>query len=224
MGLSRFPRFSGIFSRKTLFEGESPFNGRVKVIESGGTRRLIVGGYTQSRTLDKNGKTGFYWDAFADNIPSLSKDSKVLILGLCAGTSAKILTNKFGPVPIDGVEIDPLIVDLGKKYFYLNEPNINVLTKDAGDYVRKLNGKYDVIYVDLFYGEKTPKFLSKVLFLEKIKEHIHREGTVVVNKICNSKSEDEEFVRSIAKVFPDYTVLREKGNSYQQNVMFFSKV
>jgi spermidine synthase len=212
-----------IFSGKTLWEGESPFNGKVKVTESSGIRRLVVGGYTQSRTLDKDGKTGFYWDSFAENIPPPSKDSKILILGVCAGTSAKILTNKFGPVAIDGVEIDPVIIDLGKKYFYLNEPNIKVFTEDAKEYVKKLNTKYDVIYVDIFRGSKTPRFLSEKPFLEKIKEQLHQDGMVVVNKICNDKSEDEEFVRNIAKVFPDYTVLREKGNSYQQNIMFYGK-
>ncbi len=213
-----------IFFRKILWEGESPLNGKVKMIESSGVRRLVVEGITQSRTLDKKGKTGFYWDAFSENLPNLSLDSRILILGLGAGTSAKILTNKFGPVPIDGVEIDPMIVELGKKYFYLNEPNIKVFTKDAREYVRKLNGKYDVIYVDLFHGDKTPKFLSEKPFLVKIKEHLNLGGVVVINKICNDKLEDKQFVETMSRVFPDNLVSRSKGSSYQQNVMFYGKV
>lgn len=213
-----------VFLRKTLWEGESPFNGRVKVIESSGTRRLVVGVYTQSRNLDKKGKTGFYWDAFTENIPNLSLDSRILILGLGAGTSAKVLTNKFGPVPIHGVEIDPLIVELGKKYFYLNEPNIKVFTEDAEEFIKKSNDKYDVICVDLFYGDKTPKFLTGQVFLENVKEHLHQGGVAVINKICNNKSEDEEFVWLVAKVFPNNLVSKEKGNSYQQNVMFYGRV
>ena len=212
-----------IFFRKILWEGKSTFNGEVKVIESGGTRRLNVGRYTQSRNLGKKGKTGFCWDAFAENLPNLTLDSRILILGLGAGTSAKILTNKFGPVPIDGVEIDPLIVELGKKYFYLSEPNIKVFTEDAEEYVKKLDRKYDVIYVDLFHGDKTPKFLSESSFLEKIKEHLNQEGVVVINKICNDKVEDRQFVEAMSRVFPNNLVSHSRGNSYQQNVLFYGK-
>lgn len=213
-----------IFLRKILWEGESPYNKEVKVVESSGVRRLVVQGYTQSRTLDKNGRTGFYWDSFAENLPNLTLRSKILILGLGAGTVAKVLTNKFGSMPIHGVEIDPLIVNLGKKYFYLGLPNIKVFLGDAGGFIKRSKEKYDVVCVDLFYGSNSPKYLTEPAFLKSVKKRIKGGGRIVINKICNDKCEDEEFIKAISKIFPNHLVSRGRGNVYQQNIMFYGRL
>ncbi len=211
------------FWEKILWEGKSPNSGKIKVTEGGGIRRLVVDGLTQSRSLSKDGKTSFYWDSFLENLPPLTKEAKILILGLGAGTTAKIFTDKFGPITIHGVEIDPLIVELGKKYFYLREPNIKIFVEDAGKFVSKTRDNYNVVCVDLFHGDKTPQFITSKEFLETVKERLFQNGVIIVNKICNDRAEDENFVRAIASVFPDYLISREKGNKYQQNVIFYGR-
>ena len=54
------------------------------------------------------------------------------IVGLAAGTSARQATAVFGAIPIDGFEIDPEIIEVGRKYFDMNEPNLNAIAQDGG--------------------------------------------------------------------------------------------
>ncbi len=53
------------------------------------------------------------------------------IVGLAAGTSARQATEVFGPIPIDGFEIDPDIIQVGRQYFDMNEPNLNAIAQDG---------------------------------------------------------------------------------------------
>lgn len=219
----RFLRFSVIFWEKILWEGESPYNGKVKVIESSGMRRLVAQSYIQSRSLSKDGKTGFYWDGFLENLPQLSQDSKILILGVGAGTSAKLLISKIGPISIHGVEIDPLIVELGKKYFYLSEPNLKVFISDAEDFVNKTSDKYNAVWIDLFHGSKTPNFITSEVFLEKVRGILEEGGVVIANKICKDDREDRFFVSSFKKIFKDVLVSRDRGEKYEQNIIIYCR-
>ena len=212
-----------IFWEKTLWEGESLHNGKIKVVESRGIRRLVADRYTHSRTLDDFGRTNHYWDRFRENLPPLSKNPRILILGLAGGTIAKILTNKYKNLFIRGVEIDPTIVALGKKYFYLNELNIDIHVEDAGKYINKDSEKYDAICVDLFFREKASDLLQNEEFLKKVRERMKSDGIVIINRICKSKEEDDDYIRNLKRVFNVLTVARERGNDYEQNVIFYGK-
>lgn len=210
-----------VFWDKVLWKGESPISGKIKVTEGFGVRRLVVEGYTQSRNLAKSGKTGFYWDSFLENLPKINRKSKILILGLGGGTSAKLFLNKFGKVHIEGVEIDPVIINLGKKFFYLNDPNIRIHKSDAKEFIRKTKDKYKVICVDTFLGSKIPDFIENLGFFDILKGLLERDGVMIADKICNDEEEDKEFVNSISRVFKDIKVSRERGHSYQQNVIVY---
>ena len=209
-----------IFWEKTLWEGESPYNGKIKVTESKGIRRLVAQGYTQSRSLDDVGKTNHYWDRFRENLPRISKDSKVLILGLGGGTIAKILTNKYDSLKIKGVEIDPTIVELGKKYFYLDE-SMDITVEDAGTYIGKDPSEYGVICVYLFFRDKSSNLLDSSKFLNEVRKHLKKDGLVIINKICKNRREDREFVERMKKIFAVLKVRRERGDIYEQNVIFY---
>lgn len=213
-----------MFWEKILWEGNSPYNGKIKVIEFGRVRRLVAEGHTQSRTLSEDGKTHHYWDTFAANLPELSQNSRILILGLGAGTVAKILSNKLGQVAIHGVEIDPLMVELGKRYFYLNEPNIEIFVEDAKKFVDRASGKYDAIFVDLFYKDKASDLMMNEDFLRKTRSLLDRNGVVIVNKICRDKIEDNEFVERMRGIFESVVVARERGDKYEQNVIVYGRI
>lgn len=212
-----------IFWEKILWEGESPYSGKIRVVESFGVRRSIVDGLTQSRNIPESGKTGFYWDSFVENLPAISKNSKILILGLGGGTSAKLFINKFGSVSIDGVEIDKKIIDIGKKFFYLRDPNIKIHQRDAYKFVSEAKDKYDVICVDVFKGSKIPAFVESILFLQNVRKLLKEGGVVIVNKICEDEIEDRKFVESLSGVFREIKVSRERGSNYQQNVIVYAK-
>ena len=67
----------------------------------------------------------FYAGATPDRV------KRIAIVGLAAGTAARQATAVYGPIPIDGYELDPKIVEVGRKYFDENLANLNVHIGDG---------------------------------------------------------------------------------------------
>lgn len=211
-----------ILFTKTLYSGQSPHNGEVRVYESFGERRLVAAGYTQSRSLNKQGLTGSYWDGFIRNIPDLGKDDRVLILGLGGGTIAKLLTNKFGPIAIDGVEIDSLMVELGKKFLDFNEKNVNVIVEDALRYLDKSRYKYEMVVVDLFAHGDVAVGAESEEFFQKVKQVVSKNGIVVINKIFTGREELKEYVDFVSKIFNKTDIMLVRGSTSTDNVIVYA--
>ncbi len=64
-------------------------------------------------------------------IPAWSDVERIAIIGLAAGTTARQATAVFGPLPIDGYEIDPEIIAVGEEYFGMDMPNLNAYAQDG---------------------------------------------------------------------------------------------
>jgi len=209
---------------KTLFKGESQFNGEVKVTENSGVRRLVAAGFTQSQTLRENGHAGQrYWEGMVPEDLRLGLDARVLILGLGAGTIAKIITGRFGQVTIDGVEIDPLMIELGQKYFALDSPNLNIIIDDAANFVKEARFKYDLICEDIFRGGAVPKEVESKEFLENTKQLLKEKGLVAINKVFSGEKELAEFENFVRGVFPVVHSFVVRGNVKLDNVIVYAE-
>jgi len=207
---------------KTLYQGKSKVNGEIKVIESFGERRLIAAGYTQSRSLNKNGLTGSYWDGFVNPMIKLNLEARVLILGLAGGTIAKLLTKRFGLVTIDGVDIDPLMIDLGKKYLDFDERNVNVIIADALKFVKEARYKYDLICVDLFSHGDVAVGAESEGFFENTKKILNRDGLVVINKLFRNRQELKIFTDLLHSIFNKTDILLVRGSIRTDNVIIYA--
>jgi len=209
---------------KTLYKGQSQFNGEVKVVENLGVRRLIAAGFTQSQNLRADGRTGlYYWDSLVPEEVSLAADARVLLLGLGAGTVAKIITHRFGPVAIDGVEIDPLMVSLGQKYFALDEPNLNIIIADAASFVKEARFKYDLICLDIFLGGVVPKEFESEEFFTDVRELLRDEGLLAINKIFSGQEELKAFEEVVKNVFPLVRSIVVRGDPKLDNVIVYAQ-
>jgi spermidine synthase len=214
-----------MFYPKVIFETQSPFSGEIKVTESNGERQLIVGGFIQSKSLGKNGKSGGYWDAFAEFDPPDGGLGEVLILGLGAGTMVKLLTQKFGPVSIDAVEIDPVIADVAKKYFGLTEDNVKIIIDDAASYVNYSGEKYDLVCVDTFRWGETPSQCQKEEFYQNLTKVLKKNGVVIFNRIISDHEAEEikKYADYLEKFFDRIEILAFPGATNSSNVIFYGK-
>ncbi len=82
------------------------------------------------------------------------------IIGLAAGTVARQATAVFGPLPIDGYEIDPQIIEVGRQYFDMNEPNLNAIAQDGRWGLEHSDRKYTIIGVDAYRPPYIPWHLT----------------------------------------------------------------
>jgi spermidine synthase len=87
--------------------------------------------------------------------------NSALILGFGAGSVARILCDEYHKtIHLTGVEKDPVVIDLAKKYFQVDRyENLSLLAEDAGDFVDRCDQQFDLIVVDIFVGlDVPPKF------------------------------------------------------------------
>ncbi len=121
-----------------IYETESAYN-YIQVVERGGCRYLFLneGMGIQSVYCPGARRVGGTWDFFAiapffNPPPFLLPEVRSLaMVGLAGGTIPKLYTSFFGPIPIDGVELDPEIVAAGREFFGMTEPNLRVIVGDG---------------------------------------------------------------------------------------------
>lgn len=134
---------------------------------------------------------------------------RMAVVGLAAGTVAKQYTQVYGPTPIDGVEIDPGIVDVGRRYFAMNEPNLRITIADGRTFMRFSHDQFDVVFVDAYKPPYIPFQLTTVEFFQEARAHMSANGVIALNTthVGGDYRLVHAFVNTLRKVFPSvYTV------------------
>jgi hypothetical protein len=86
-----------------------------------------------------------------DGIPEAPGSLRVLSLGSAAGTFARVFGAAFPGCTVDGVEIDPTVVELGERYFGgRGAAGVDVGGLDARVFVEQRGETYDVVLVDAY--------------------------------------------------------------------------
>jgi predicted membrane-bound spermidine synthase len=109
---------------------------------------------------------------------------RVCILGLGCGTIATriqhMYTNEFD-LQIDGVEIDPVIVQMGRKHFALEERHLHVFIEDARTFLIRTMQKYDILIVDAYRQPYIPAHLVTKEFFEVARDRLKPGGIFCIN-------------------------------------------
>lgn len=140
-----------------LEERDSKFNGHLRVLKTWGMGTYIqAGGLTQSGGIVES-----IWKSTLKQLKSdESQVTSCLILGLGGGTLAKLLRKKYPDAKITGIEIDPIMIELGKKYLDLDKYNVDIKIQDAFKFLEKNKNKYDLLIVDTYLGDKYVEFIG----------------------------------------------------------------
>ena len=167
-----------------LFETESAYN-YIQVVQSGTETQLLLdeGSAVHSIYDPTSLYTHGYWDdvLLAPYFGSGRVPGRVALVGLAGGTVARQFTAIDGPIPIDGVELDPKIVDVGRRYFHMTEPNLHVTVADGRYWMATQAGRYDVILVDAYRQPYIPFYLTTREFFESAKSHLQPDGVLAIN-------------------------------------------
>jgi spermidine synthase len=211
-----------------IYETESAYN-YIQVVQNGeGCRRLLLneGQGVHSTYCPNRLRTTGPWDYFLIapffNPPPYTPDrvESVALLGLAAGTMARQYTAVYGPLPIDGVEIDPVIVYVGQEYFAMNLPNLNVVVADARYALTRSNRRYTVVGVDAYRLPYIPPHLTTVEFFCQVRDHLTTDGVVAINVGRTAKDYRlvEAMLATLLQVFPSAHVI-DVPNSFNTVVV-----
>ncbi|MFI5122185.1 MAG: spermidine synthase [Vicinamibacteria bacterium] len=199
---------------RVLYEDESEQQYIRVTEESDGDRILELNeGQAVHSVLPARGYlTADYWDSFLV-LPFTARaqpPARIAILGNAAGTIAREYGRFWPRTIVDGVEIDPALSEVGYRYFDMgSNPNLTVYDEDARPWLRRSQGRYDLIVVDAYRQPYIPFYLATKEFFELVRDRLAPGGVVVVNVGHPEGSDDFEQVlgRTMASVFP--TVLRD---------------
>ena len=193
---------------------ESKINGEIEVRENIlGERWLLARGMTQSGRSMEN-----LWQKPISHLP-LTIDH-CLILGLGAGSAAKVIHNLFPKAKIVGVEIDPIMIKMGEKHFDLSTvKNLEIKIADA---ISTINHQpstinhYDLILVDLYLGDKVPTKAKTEKFIKGVKKRLSPSGIAIFNRLYYKKKKKEanEFGSRLKKIFSQVKEVRSSSNLF----------
>jgi predicted membrane-bound spermidine synthase len=170
-----------------IYENESAYN-YIQVVKNGSRVDLVLNeGAAVHSIYDPNELlTKGPWDYFL-MAPFFSPSTRerdvdsLLMLGSAAGTTPRLYTELYGPIPIDGVEIDPKIIEVGQRFFHMTMPNLTPIPEDARYYLRRSPKKYRVIGVDAYRQPYIPFHLTTREFFTEVKDHLSPGGVAAIN-------------------------------------------
>lgn len=194
-----------------IFERESAYN-YIQVVEREGIRYLYLNEgqgihsiYDPERLITHGTWDYFLAAPFFNVAPVELTDVKRLgLVGLAAGTAARQYSEVFGPLPIDGWEIDPDIIEVGRVYFDMNQPNLNAYASDGRWGLAHSQHRYSVIGIDAYRLPYIPFHLTTREFFIMVKDHLEEDGVVVINvgRTFQDRRLIEAMAGTMGSVFP----------------------
>jgi len=203
-----------------IYEKESSYN-YIQVLEQEGYRYLRLNEGQGIHSIYHPEHLA-YWGTWMQVLPAPFFNAPpftphdvedMAIIGLAAGTSARQATAAFGPIPIDGYEIDREILKVGETFFALTEPNLNAIAQDGRWGLSHSEEKYSLISIDAYRPPYIPWHLTTSEFFEEVFNHLDSNGALVLN--VGRVPEDEKLlsglVATIQTVFRSVHVMDVPG-------------
>lgn len=174
-----------------LYDGDSVYNYIQVQQDTNGYRYLYLneGQGIHSQWHPTQIAYGRTWDFFlagpyfnANFVPSDMQS--LLVIGLATGTVPRQHIAVYGNLPIDGVEIDPRIIEVGAEFFEMNAekmPSLRAIAQDGRYALRDLTTQYTVIGIDAYRPPYIPWHLTTVEFFHEVQARLASDGVVVIN-------------------------------------------
>lgn len=220
------------------WSGSTSLNSKLQVIKDNKAVKLVSSGYTQSKKAEENAQNDGYWQYQAEAVDLRTiPNPKILILGFGGGTVGMLLKQKYPQASVDGVEIDPKMIELGKTYLDLKGQDFNIFIGDALTYIKKTKEKYDLICVDMYIGVETPPEIESEEFYERVKKLLNAGGWVSVNRIYERSGRLErldlfslgekkynKFLKLFSKMFKNTKVIEVASHFLSKNYIFVGQI
>ena len=198
-----------------IYERESAYN-YIQVVELDGVRYLRLNEGEGMHSVYAPGLllTGGTWDYFLAapffNPPprGMAQVESLAIVGLAAGTAAGQYTSIYGPIPIEGYEIDPVIIDVGREFFGMTETNLSALAVDGRWGLAHSRRAFSVIAIDAYRPPYIPPHLTTLEFFQTVRDRLAPDGVVTINvaRLPDDRRLIEGLAATLQAVFPNVYV------------------
>ena len=203
---------------RTVFEAHSSLSGRVRVIEDGRERRLVVAGDILSIYPLDGDWTALHREYWGQALASLElpRRPSALLVGLGGGTQVHLLQRRAQPRLTTVVERDPVIMRVALDWFGLREAGpLECYCGDATEVARSLarsRRRFDFVMEDTAYAAPLPESRALVSALADL---VAPSGTLVVNR--HFRGDGEELAAMLLPLFARVTQRRVRSEG--ENVL-----
>lgn len=129
---------------------------------------------------------------------------RVLVIGLGGGTIPKRFLRDYPSVKVDAVEIDPAVMRIAERYFYVKEgPRLKLHEADGRQFLRRTNQKWDLILLDAYYADTVPFFLTTREFFTIAKSRLNPGGVLCNNVVGRASGPRSAFFRSVYRTMDE---------------------
>ena len=204
--------------QQLLYERESPYN-FIQVVREGSRVALVLNeGHAIHSIYDPNSLlTGGPWDYWLV-APYFNKDFSpadmkgMAMIGSAAGTAAHQYSVVYPNVPVDSVEIDGDIVDIGRRYFALDGLKNNTNYVQDGRTFLQTEGRdkrWTVVGIDAYHQPYIPFHLTTVEFFKEISDHLTDDGVAMINagRTANDLRLADALANTMLKVYPNVYII-----------------
>lgn len=168
---------------KVLEEFTSPINGPIRI-------ERILGWGTVIRAANLTQSGGILYDIWKKSLKKVHGEKteveKALVLGLGGGSLVKVIHKFWHEANVIGVDIDPLMVEMGKKHLGLKDEEVEIVISDATKFCKKqVESKvtYDLVCIDTYQGDVFPTQFENESFLSLIHKLLNSDGVAVFNRL-----------------------------------------
>lgn len=204
-----------------VFRRDSSFH-QILVADHPPHRTLYFDRQKQTRILIGNPlEGGLEYTDFFHFAPIVNPSMKrMLFIGVGGGTGPTRFAHDFPELDIDGVEVDPVVIEVAERYFGLKPgPKLRVHADDGRAFLRRSGGNYDVIVVDAYsqnrYGSTIPAHLTTREFFEECRDKLAPGGIVIFNCAWSpSAAVTRAISRTLGEVFPGQLVFARRNTVF----------
>ena len=171
--------------KSALFETESEYQ-YIRVVSDGDGGRdleLNEGVVSHSTWHPRTVLTGRYWDLFLMLPPLLERPTRdMLVIGNAGGTIGRAYGRYYADVAIDGVELDPELNTVARRWFGAGDnPRMRLIAADGRPFLERTDKRYDLIVVDAYRQPYVPFYLATGEFCRLARERLRPGGMIALN-------------------------------------------
>ncbi|PWI56618.1 spermidine synthase [Sulfoacidibacillus thermotolerans] len=170
-----------------------------------------------------------YQQAFALHTAWRPTVNHFLAIGVGTGTAISHVHRRHKNAKITGIDIDDQVIVVAERFFGLpTDERTHYFAEDAGMGLRNLTDAFDLIFIDVFFREQTPKIFFSTSFFQDIEQHLVLGGIVAMNVILPIKGPLRHafwdlYARLQRYIGPTYYIALGPVPFISQNVILFSQ-
>ena len=180
-------------------------------------RNFIMDSGHESATYvdeDKCNELVYKYTQMYDLMFESNKEIKnTLLIGGAGYSYPKHYISTYLDKSMDVVEIDPMVTEIAKKYFYLDKlikdynieetGRLKLITEDGRTYLNRNEKKYDAILNDAFSDTTPVATLTTLEAVKNIKKSLNEKGLYLTNIISSLEGEKSKFMKAEVKTLKD---------------------